>query len=225
MNGPMQLRDKLFHYPWQSYTENNCNCYLIDGSVRTLIDPGHLQFMGDLESRLVEDGFALEDIGLVIGTHPHPDHCEGLSVFGKLPARTAMHQQAEGFFQEFAKYWEQLTGRTVPAIQLDFFLQRGELKVGKETLQVIETPGHAPGSICLYWVEEKALFSGDVIFSQGMGRTDFPGGDPLALVRSIDSLMELDVELLLPGHGPPVAGKGAVKENFYLVHSLLQQMF
>ncbi len=178
----------------------------------------------DLETRLRQDGFSLEDVRLVIATHPHPDHCEGLAAFAELEAKTTMHVEAESFLKEFSLHWEHLTGKAVPAVSVDFFLCQGELRLGDETFQVIETPGHAPGSICLYWERPKVLFSGDVIFAQGMGRTDFPGGDPLLLGRSIQGLVDLDVELLLPGHGPGISGRGAVKENFYRVLSMFQQM-
>ncbi|HBD06949.1 MAG TPA: MBL fold metallo-hydrolase [Syntrophobacteraceae bacterium] len=221
----MNIGNNLHAYPWETYTENNCNSYFIDGPVRTLIDPGHLYLMPNLESRMRPDGFSLEDVQLVIATHPHPDHCEGLAAFAELKAKTTMHVEAESFLKEFSRHWEQLTGKAVPAVSVDFFLRQGELRLGEEVLHVIETPGHAPGSICLYWEDRKVLFSGDVIFAQGMGRTDFPGGDPLLLARSIQGLMDLDVELLLPGHGPGISGRGAVKENFYRVLSMFQQMF
>jgi len=193
--------------------------------VRTLIDPGHLHLVPGLESRLREDGFSLADMRLAIATHPHPDHCEGLAAFAEIEAKTTMHVEAESFLKEFSRHWEQLTGKVVPEVSVDFFLRQGELRLGEEVFQVIETPGHAPGSICLYWEGPKVLFSGDVIFAQGMGRTDFPGGDPLLLGSSIQQLMDLDVELLLPGHGPGISGRGAVKENFYRVLAMFQQMF
>jgi hydroxyacylglutathione hydrolase len=221
----MKIAESIYAYPWESYSENNCNSYLIDGPVRTLIDPGHLHLVPELEARMQRDGVALGDIQLVIATHPHPDHCEGLAAFAGLTAKTTMHANAPSFLREFARHWQELTGKPVPEVPVDFYLQQGELLLGAETFQVIDTPGHAPGSICLYWEQQKALFTGDVIFSQGMGRTDFPGGDPLLLAKSIQQLLDLEVELLLPGHGPSISGKGAVKENFYRVLSMFQQMF
>jgi glyoxylase-like metal-dependent hydrolase (beta-lactamase superfamily II) len=80
--------------------------------------------------------------------------------------------------------------------------------------QVIQTPGHSPGSICLYWSDRKVLFTGDVVFDQGIGRTDLPGGNGRALKESIKSISRLDVEYLLPGHGEIVSGREAVKANF-----------
>lgn len=221
----MKLQDKIYMYPWESLTENNCNSYLIDGKVRTLIDPGHLHLLPHLEAQMAEDGFSPDDIQLVIATHPHPDHCEGMLAFQDRAARIAMHEAAEEFLRQFTAQWEQMTGQKIPPFRIDFYLREGRLTLGEETVQVIETPGHAPGSICLYLEKEKVLVTGDVVFEQSVGRVDLPGGDGRTLARSIDALTGLDVDLLLPGHGPHLEGKGAVKENFYLIRNLLYQMF
>lgn len=215
----MRLRNGLYVYLWESLTENNCNSYLVDGPVRTLIDPGHLHLLPELERRMAEDGFRLSDVHLAVATHPHPDHCEALPALQARGSRIAMHEEAEAFLTQFRAQWEAMTGKKVPAFRVDFHLRQGRLQLGSETFRVLETPGHAPGSICLYWEEEKALFSGDVIFVQSVGRVDLPGGNDALLLQSLDRLMELDVELLLPGHGPYLEGRGAVKENFYLVRN------
>lgn len=89
--------------------------------------------------------------------------------------------------------------------------------MGDETFQVISTPGHSPGSLCLYWPKQKALFSGDVVFSGGIGRTDFPGGNGKLLKESIQRLAQLDVEYLLPGHGEALRGRKAVETNFQMI--------
>ena len=81
-------------------------------------------------------------------------------------------------------------------------------------MHVIETPGHSPGSLCFYWPWEKALFCGDVLFKDGIGRTDLPGGSGALLKKSIETLSTLDVEVLLPGHGDIIRGKEAVREKF-----------
>jgi len=82
------------------------------------------------------------------------------------------------------------------------------------SLDVIHTPGHSPGSICLRWKEEKALFTGDVIFRDGLGRTDLPGGNGEELKQSIRRISRLEVEWLLPGHGDFIAGSKEVQRNF-----------
>jgi glyoxylase-like metal-dependent hydrolase (beta-lactamase superfamily II) len=82
------------------------------------------------------------------------------------------------------------------------------------------TPGHSPGSICLYWPAKKALFTGDVVFNQGIGRTDLPGGSGEQLKNSIQRISRLDVEYILTGHGNIVAGKEAVQENFKKIEAV-----
>ena len=70
--------------------------------------------------------------------------------------------------------------------------------------ELLETPGHTQGSICLYFPEEKVLFSGDTLFRMGYGRTDLPGGNIGQLIRSLERLFELPPDVrVYPGHGDP----------------------
>jgi hydroxyacylglutathione hydrolase len=79
---------------------------------------------------------------------------------------------------------------------------------------VIHSPGHSPGSVCFFWPDEKVLFTGDVVFKGGIGRTDLPGGNGQALKESIKRIATLDAEYVLSGHGDIVTGKDGVKANF-----------
>ena len=119
-----------------------------------------------------------------------------------------------------AEIMSKLLGRSV-AFEPDFYLREGELNLGKEsklTLQILHTPGHSPGSISLYWPDNRVLITGDVLFYGGVGRTDLPGGDGKLLKRSIERLSELDIEYVLPGHstqfGAILKGISNVKQNF-----------
>src|SRR4030042_736157 len=101
-----------------------------------------------------------------------------------------------------------------------YFLQKeGELKLGTKTFQVLHPPGHSPGSISLYWPEKKALFTGDVVFPMGVGRTDFPGGDGGLLRDSIEKLAQLDAEYLLSGHGEVIKGKKNIQRNYAYIRT------
>jgi glyoxylase-like metal-dependent hydrolase (beta-lactamase superfamily II) len=83
------------------------------------------------------------------------------------------------------------------------------LKIGEEIFEVIHTPGHTPGGLCLYSKKSKSLFSGDTIFSYGsFGRYDFPEGDFVELKNSIERLAEFDVLNIYPGHEIVVEGDG-----------------
>ena len=68
--------------------------------------------------------------------------------------------------------------------------------------QLLETPGHTPGSVCLYWPQEKVLFSGDTLFRMGYGRTDLPGGNMGQLIDSLERLFDLPSDVrVYSGHG------------------------
>jgi glyoxylase-like metal-dependent hydrolase (beta-lactamase superfamily II) len=81
-------------------------------------------------------------------------------------------------------------------------------------MTVFHTPGHSPGSISIYWNSQKALFTGDLVFKEGLGRTDLPGGNGSMLKQSIKRLAELEVDYLLPGHGDIITGAEKVSKNF-----------
>ncbi len=103
------------------------------------------------------------------------------------------------------------------AFQPQFFLNEGDLAVNGMDFKIFHTPGHSPGSISIYWTEKKALFTGDLIFKDGVGRTDLPGGNGKELKESIKRLEELDVEYLLSGHGDVIFGKQEVDRNFEII--------
>ncbi len=210
----MKLLDDLFCYPWTSPTENNCNTYVIDGDVPTLIDVGHLRHLAELFGSMEKDGVSIGMISLIISTHLHPDHHEGVATFSKSDTVVAFHKEEERHLRAFGYQIYQAMGLPIPVVKPHFYLKEGIVRLGGEELEVYHTPGHSPGSISLYWKERRVLFTGDVLFSEGVGRTDFYEGDSALLKRSIARLSQLDVEYLLPGHGRIIEGSEAVKENF-----------
>jgi glyoxylase-like metal-dependent hydrolase (beta-lactamase superfamily II) len=75
------------------------------------------------------------------------------------------------------------------------------IEFGDESLKVMHTPGHTPGSICL--LAERLVFTGDTLFAGGIGRTDFPGGSDRDMRLSLQKLVRLPEHFLIyPGHGP-----------------------
>ena len=207
----MKIVDKLHAFLWRDITTNNCNAYLIDGSKTVLIDPGHKRLFSHVRKGLDGLGYSMEDIDLVIATHGHPDHLEAVQAI-EVPTMFAMGEEEYRFFEKTVGHYF-----TLP--EPNFFLAEGDLIVGDIRLQVIATPGHSPGSVSLYWEEKKALFTGDVIFSRGIGRTDLPGGNGSLLRASIERLSRLDVNYLLPGHGTIITGKKEVAANFRAVEA------
>jgi len=91
------------------------------------------------------------------------------------------------------------------------------LNLGDESIKVIHTPGHTPGSICLY-VENKFLFSGDTLFCGDIGRCDLPGGNEQKIMISLEKLSRLisPETKLFPGHGPQCVMKKEISHNPYL---------
>jgi len=170
-----------------------------------------LNYFGDVYEGLAGLNLSPDQIDLVIVTHGHPDHVEAVQRLKK-PTLFAMNQEEHTFIKKIA-------GNYFKIPEPDFFLGEGDLTIGDNTFQIIVTPGHSPGSICLYWSERKVLFTGDVIFNRGIGRTDLPGGDSKLLKESIKNISKLDVEYLLPGHGEMVVGVEAVQGNFQMVEN------
>jgi len=147
----------------------------------------------------------MKDVKQVINTHGHFDHVGGNGYF--LNAEVAIHEADAKILEKADKELSNVDffgGRLSPK-KPDKILKEGDrLNPDKLDLEVIHTPGHSPGSICLYDKKRKILFSGDTVFSDGVGRTDLPGGNPQALEKSLQRLLELDVGKILPGHGKPV---------------------
>ena len=211
----MQVFEKLHGFFWNSNQVNNCNTYLIDDGVRVLIDPGHAAFFEHVRRGLTALSIDLADIDLVICTHAHPDHVEAVRFFKDLPARVAVHPDEWRLVESMGPYVRSTMGVGVEELTPDIFLTEGSLKIRGLGLDVYHTPGHAPGAICIHWPEGEALFTGDLIFAGGLGRTDLPGGDGSQLKESIRRMAALEkVAYLLPGHGPEVSGKAAVQRNF-----------
>ena len=210
----MKIVNNIHAFIWQSMTANNCNSYFIDGPKRILIDPGHRAMFDHVEKGLKDLGLAVADIDLIICTHGHPDHLEAVQMFKGSNTLFTLHEIEWQWIDTVGRPMGAALGIDIDAIKPDFFLQEGDLSLADIEMQVIHTPGHSPGSVCLYWSDQKVLFTGDVVFKEGLGRTDLPGGDGAKLKASIKRLAELDVEWLLSGHGDVISGAKEVKANF-----------
>ena len=210
----MKIFKNLDAFIWQSMTTNNCNAYLIDGPARVLIDPGHSRLFDHVAQGLEQLGLAVTDIDLIICTHAHPDHIEAVQLFKDIPTRFTVNKDEWQWALTIGKQMSAAYGIDMDALRPDFFLKEGHLSIDGIELNIFHTPGHSPGSITLYWPSQKALFTGDLVFKEGLGRTDLPGGDGAKLKESIKRLTELEVEWLLPGHGEIIAGAEKVRKNF-----------
>ena len=212
----MKLLEDLYVYPWLSSQENNANTIFIDGDVPVLIDPGHTHLFSYVMQSAARDGISLDGSRLIICTHGHPDHIEAVGRFDSDVIK-AMGRREYEYLRGEGKDLFMMTGCQLPRSPFSLLLTEGSLVLGKKRLQVFSTPGHSPGSICLYWDDQKVLLSGDTLFYRGVGRTDLSGGDSHALAESISRLSKLDVEYLLPGHGEVVKGRETIRKNFQMI--------
>jgi len=233
---PVKILANTYCYFWRG-KGNNCNSYLLTDILpgehpHVIIDPGSIinEFrepcLEQLLAAIKADGIKDEEIGIIINTHSHPDHCAASEALaqrtrGKESPLIAFSKEEYEFFLATGEKFFALLGTEPPKIDPYFLLGEGTLKLGNITLQVLHTPGHSPGSLCFYWPEKKVLFSGDVAFYGSIGRTDFPGGSLSAMEKSIEKLSALEVEYLLPGHsteyGSFIHGQNEIKRNFQML--------
>lgn len=210
----MQLSNQLHAFLWESMTVNNCNTYFIDGATRILIDPGHASLFDHVRRGLADLDLDMTDIDVVICTHVHPDHIEAIRLFQDAQTRVLIHATDWQFLKSLSN-----TNYEPLKVDLDGAPEPELIHEGTWTaegieLEILHTPGHSPGSITLYWPSNKALFTGDLVFRDGFGRIDFPGGDGKQLKASIKRAAGLESDWMLPGHGPIIECAEDVRANF-----------
>ena len=177
------------------------NCYVVESQGHALVvDPGDeperiLRFIKDLNATP----------GRIIATHTHFDHVLGVNGVRKATkAQFLIHRDDLSMLESMQSRVRQFMGFEVPPPpKVDGYVKDGELlKLGDETIRVLHTPGHSPGSISL--AGDGYVLTGDALFNQSIGRTDLPGGDLKILVHSIrERLFKLDDDTIVyPGHGP-----------------------
>lgn len=186
-----------------------CTYLVIDEATldAIVVDPG----MADPDELKRFDDFITENhinIKEIVNTHLHIDHCFGANyVKDKYGVPVAAHINDATLGDNIAGQARMFGIRGEYAnVMIDAPLAEGDtVTIGAEKLEVIHTPGHTQGGICLYSPTGKFLLSGDTLFKGTIGRTDHPGGNHEQLVESLNNklLNALpDDTLVLPGHGP-----------------------
>jgi len=202
--------------------ELSTNCYLVhDDSEALLIDPPIPS--GEIKEKIERENLNLQ---YIINTHGHIDHIGG-NVFFK-----------EYFPQARLVIGERdLVYLTNPDLNLsrdfsspfvsplpDWVVRESNLYLDTpwERLSFLLSPGHTPGSVCLFFPVENWLFSGDTLFAGSVGRTDLPGGSFRDLISSLEEIFNHfpDSTSVFPGHGPFTNLAREKKENFYYLQYL-----
>ncbi len=159
------------------------NCYLlISKNEIGIIDPG-----GEPEEILKEINSLGFKVKYIINTHFHFDHTEANEAIREATGAEILIHEKEKSFINFKP---------------DRFIKDKEkITIGDDTLEVIHTPGHTKGGICL--AGEKYVFTGDTVFKNGYGRTDLPGGSQSEILNSLQKLRSLlkPGNIICPGHG------------------------
>ncbi len=196
-----------------------CNCSIFgDPSTREaiVIDPGD-----DIQEIVaILDRHALRVKAIVI-THAHIDHMGGAA---KLKALTGAPVHMNARDQELYDALPMQAGwiglaQAPEQTEIDSQARDGDtLQLGDATFHILHTPGHTPGSLCLWIPAENKLVAGDTLFRDSIGRTDLPGGDGRQILRSIkDKLYPLpDDAVVIPGHGANTTLGREKQQNYFL---------
>ena len=187
------------------------NYYLIDDNI--LVDTGAGHNKDYLFSKLRQNGVDPENIEMVVNTHCHFDHIGGNHFFPN--AKIAIHRLDAISIKNKDTLGTSLNVFDIEGnCRVDIELEEGD-KIAD--FEVIHTPGHTKGGICLW--DGENLISGDTIFAGGgVGRMDI-GGSYTDMKNSVEKLMKLDVKNIYPGHGPIVERNG--KEHIKMSYSYL----
>lgn len=197
------------------------NCYIIGdekSKQAACIDPGGnaSEILGILEQEKLS-------LKYIVNTHAHFDHVGGNGRLKKATgARLAIHEKDALLLRGVASQGAVFGLGTVSSPEPDMLLKDGDkIIVDNIILNVIHTPGHTPGGVCIIIsdLKLKMLFTGDTLFAGSIGRTDLPGGSYRDIISSIkDKILPLGDEVrVFPGHGPETTVGHERKFNQFLI--------
>lgn len=181
-----------------------CNCSILSDEQTgeaMVIDPGDQ--IEEILAILRQEKLRLKQI---VVTHAHIDHVGGAMKLKAATGASILMNQNDYALLKMLDMQAAWVGMRPPgAVKIDEAIDEGRiLKIGNIAGNVIHTPGHTEGSICLYFPEQKKLIAGDTLFAGSIGRTDLPGGSFDKIIRSLHTrvLALPDETVVIPGHGP-----------------------
>jgi len=181
-----------------------CNCSIIaDENTREamVIDPG--DDIGDIQAILQKHGVRVKQIVI---THAHIDHVGGAMKLRTATGAPILLNQKDHALLKMLDMQAAWLGMSAPdEVEVDRTVTDADkVEAGALVANVIHTPGHTEGSICLYFPAEQKLIAGDTLFAGSIGRTDLPGGSFDKIIRSLhEKVLSLpDETIVVPGHGP-----------------------
>jgi hydroxyacylglutathione hydrolase len=191
-----------------------CNCSVIgDKTSREaiVIDPGD-----DIQDVLALVRKHNLQVKQIVVTHAHIDHVGGAMKLRTATGAPILLNQNDYALLKMLDVQAAWIGVPTPGkVEVDHSLgQADTVKAGALEANVIHTPGHTEGSICLYFPADKKLIAGDTLFAGSIGRTDLPGGSYEKIIRSLHNqvLALPDETVVVPGHGP-MTTIGAERES------------
>jgi glyoxylase-like metal-dependent hydrolase (beta-lactamase superfamily II) len=180
-----------------------CNCSIVgDENSREamIIDPGD-----DIDAVMEIVARHQLQVKQIVVTHAHIDHVGGAMKLKQLTGAPILLNQNDSDLLRMMDTQAAWLGMRPPGkVAIDQSITSGDtVKAGAVEGQVLYTPGHTEGSICLYFEAEKRLFAGDTLFAGSIGRTDLPGGSYDKIIHSLhESVLTLpDETVVVPGHG------------------------
>ena len=186
----------------------------------TIIDPG---MVNDSEQKIIDQFIEKNNLKLshLVNTHMHIDHAFGVQYMKnrynlKFECNIDDQFLAQRLNEQAAMFGLPIS---IEELQIDVNLKNGDIiYVGDEELQILQVPGHSPGSIVLYAPQSSFIISGDVLFNSSIGRTDLPGGSYPQLISAInEKLMTLPEDVIVyPGHGNETSIGQEKSNNPYL---------
>lgn len=198
------------------------NCYIISDETKECVICDCGAYYPAERAAIVD---YIRDNGLtpvhLLSTHGHIDHNFGNNtIFDEFGLKPEVHKEDQHLMDMLAVQAETLVGITLdyamPPVG-KYFGDGDEITFGSHRLKVIETPGHSKGSVFFYCPEEAIALSGDTLFRNSIGRTDYLGGSMFQIIQSLRMICQLpDNTVVYPGHGPQTTIGTELSSNPYL---------